>query len=98
MSALQHFLDSQERLIQFPAKRKMKLQAIAYLAGKFEAGQVYTEQQVNELLCTWHTFHDPATLRREMITLGFLLRTSDGREYRLAETLPTLEELEKLYS
>lgn len=97
MSSLQNFLDSQARLTQFPAKRKMKLQTIAYLAGKFEAGQAYTEQQVNELLRGWHTFNDPATLRREMVNLGFLLRTADGREYRLAEPQPVLEDLERLY-
>ena len=94
---LGHFLDAQERLKQLPARRKMKLKAIAYLAGKFEAEKPYAEREVNEVLNRWHTFGDPATLRRELYQLGFLDRTADGREYRLAQPQPTLEELEKRY-
>ena len=63
---LKNFLDEQNRLKALPAKRKTLLYAIGYLAEKFEPGRIYTEPEVNDLLDLWHTFHDPATLRREL--------------------------------
>ena len=42
MSRLENFLDAENRLTAFPAKRKMKLQALVYLAGKFEKDKRYT--------------------------------------------------------
>lgn len=94
---LRSFLDARGRLLQYPAKRKKKLYALCYLAAHFAPDRVYTEAEVNELLEDWHCFHDPATLRRELFTLGFLDRTQDGREYRLASELPTVEQLERRY-
>ena len=74
MSRLENFLDEQNRLTAFPAKRRVKLQALCYLAQKFEPGKIYTEKQVNVLLNQWHTFEDPATLRRELYQHRFLGR------------------------
>ena len=92
METIRNFLDAWGRLIQFPAKRKKKIPALRCLAEKFESGRVYTEAQVNDLLEQWHTFRDPATLRRELYNLRFLERTPDGKEYRLAEVQPTPED------
>lgn len=89
---LEHFLDSQGRLTAFPAKRKRKLYALAYLAGQLAPGTRYTEQQLNGLLEQWHTFRDPATLRRELFTNRFLDRERDGSAYWLAENSPELPE------
>ena len=90
---LRNFLDANGKLTAFPAKRKMKVYCLFYLAGKFEAGREYTEREVNELLLSWHTFADPATLRRELYDYGFLDRSRDGKVYRLARKQPTPEEL-----
>lgn len=90
MSELERFLDSQHRLKQFPAKRKMKLLALDYLAKKFEPGRIYTEKQVNELLELWHTFKDPATLRRELYNNHFIGRETGGRSYWLEDNRSTL--------
>lgn len=90
---LRNFLNDKGKLTAFPAKRKMKLYAMFYLAEKFESGLDYTERQVNDLLLSWHTFADPATLRRELYNNRFLDRSRDGKVYRLAETQPTPEEL-----
>ena len=87
---LKNFLDADMRLKAFPAKRKMKIHALLYLAQKFEAGKTYSEKEVNEILLLWHTFSDPATLRREMYDYRFFDRSRDGREYRLCEHQPTL--------
>ena len=90
---IKHFLDEQGRLKAFPAKRKMKICVLFYLAAHFDPGTAYSEREVNELLLQWHTFGDPATLRRELFDYGFLNRTPDGRSYRLAPVQPTPDEL-----
>ena len=83
LAELKNFLDEDGRLIQFPAKRKMKRVALAYLAEKFEPEKRYTEKEVNELLLSWHTFGDPATLRRELYNARFLGRDAGGAIYWL---------------
>lgn len=90
---LRNFLDEKGKLKSFPAKRKMKLYALIYLAEKFEAEREYTEREVNELLYDWHSFADPATLRRELYDYRFLDRSIDGKHYRLAAPQPKPEEL-----
>ena len=90
---LRGFLDGEGRVTQFSARRKKRLAALRYLAGKFAPGRVYTEREVNEVLLFWHTFRDPATLRRELYDFHFLNRTPDGRAYALADPQPTPEEL-----
>ena len=92
-SILRNFLNAEGKLTAFPAKRKMKIYCLFYLAEKFETGKDYTERQVNDLLLSWHTFADPATLRRELYEYHFLDRSRDGKIYRLAEKQPTPEEL-----
>lgn len=47
---LRHFLDEAGRLRAFPAKRSMKLHALAYLAERFVPDRTYAEREVNELL------------------------------------------------
>ena len=90
---LRNFLDGSGKLTAFPAKRKMKLYALLYLAQKIPADTDFTEREINDILLTWHTFADPATLRRELYDYHFLDRSRDGKVYRLAEKQPTLEEL-----
>ena len=90
---LRNFLDASGKLTAFPAKRKMKSYCLFYLAQKFETEKEYTEQEINNVLLDWHTFADPATLRRELYDYRFLDRSLDGKVYRLAEKQPTPEEL-----
>lgn len=90
---LKNFLDGQKRLVSFPAKRKMKLYTLLYLAQKIPADRDFTEQEINDILLDWHTFADPATLRRELYDYRFLDRSRDGKVYRLAEKKPTAAEL-----
>lgn len=90
---LRNFMDADGKLTAFPAKRKMKICCLFYLAQKFEAGKDYTEPEINNVLLDWHTFADPATLRRELYDYGFLDRSADGSVYRLGVSQPTMEEL-----
>lgn len=78
---LRNFLDEKERLKSWPAKRKLKLLAIEYLATKFKEGIEYTEQEVNSILNDFHNFNDHALLRRELFEQGYLDRTIDCRKY-----------------
>ena len=90
---LRNFMDANGKLTAFPAKRKMKIYCLFYLAQKFESEKDYTEQEINNVLLDWHSFADPATLRRELYDYRFLDRSRDGKVYRLAEKQPTPEEL-----
>lgn len=82
MKDWKRFLDAEGRVKAFPAKRSMKAPVLAYLAEKFEADRTYTEREVNELLDSWHTFSDAATLRRELYDAHYLVRDSHGTQYR----------------
>ena len=90
---LRNFLDAEGKLTAFPAKRKMKIYCLFYLAQKFESNKDYTEQEINNVLLDWHSFADPATLRRELYDYGFLDRSRDGKIYSVAEEQPTPEAL-----
>lgn len=90
---LRHFLDAEGKLIAFPARQKMKRYALLYLSEKIEAGRSYTEREINDILLKWHTFADPATLRRELYDIHLLDRSRDGREYHLSDTPPSPQEL-----
>ncbi len=98
MTALKSFLDGAGRLISMPAKRKMKLHVLVYIADKIVKDKRYTEKEINALLNEWHTYGDPVTLRRELVDHRILLRDDYGKEYRRCDLLPTLEELEGRYS
>ena len=90
---LRNFLDAKGKLTAFPAKRKMKLYALLYLTQKIPADTDFTEWEINDILLDWHTFTDPAALRRELFDYRFLDRSRDGKVYRLAEKQPAPEEL-----
>jgi predicted transcriptional regulator len=66
-----------------PSQRK-KLEAILrYIAQAFTPGERYDERAVNQVLKKYH--EDTATLRREMIGIGLLERSTDGSDYWLAD-------------
>jgi len=92
MTSLKNFLDGDGKLKSFPAKQKMKMEALFYLAEKFEPGKQYTEKEVNEILKEWNTFGDHVTLRRELYNNRFLGRSADGRQYWLEDPQPVREE------
>lgn len=97
LTALKSFLDEEQRLKAFPAKQKNKLYALCYLASKFERDKRYTEKEVGALLNRWHSFGDPATLRRELYNHHFLDREANGQAYWLEEHQPDPMELEQKY-
>jgi hypothetical protein len=83
LDRITQFFDDDGRLIGWPRKLTFKRIAADYLAGKFEPGRIYSEAEVNDILEDWHAFNDAAVLRRFLIDLGIMQRTSDGRQYWL---------------
>ncbi|NLV58209.1 MAG: DUF2087 domain-containing protein [Clostridiales bacterium] len=91
---IKNFLDADKRLVSYPAKRKSRMWALRYLAEKMEPERIYTEKELAELLNGWHTFGDPATLRRELYDYRFIGRDLSGRGYWLEREQPSPEEWE----
>jgi len=81
---IRQFLDEHGRLKSWPRKYSLKLIAAGYLAESFTPGVTYTESQVNDILEDRHTFNDAAALRRFLVDLGILRRTSSGSQYWLS--------------
>ena len=78
---LRRLLDSAGRALRWPASRKQQISLLHYLATRIPADERFTEKQINALLNQWHTFQDPATLRRDMFDLNLIDRTRDGSQY-----------------
>lgn len=86
---LRRFLDSRERVTNWPSKQKDRLMVLDYLASKFEPNTEYTEREVNAIITRYHAYGDHATLRRELYDYGYLHRARDGSRYwRAEEPLP----------
>jgi len=81
MTELNNHLDNEGRLLLWPSKRTLQLIALDDLATRLEPRRVYSEKEINALLNSWHTFGDPALLRRELYERGLLNRSKDGSEY-----------------
>ena len=60
------------RLTQIPAQQKKRLVVLEHLLQEFEPGQPYPEREVNAILFEFND--DVATLRREMIDHGLMVR------------------------
>jgi len=80
---LSGYLGGQGKFDRLPGKRKKKTLdvMIEYLGDKFDKNKEYTEIEVNDILCQYHSFNDPATLRRLLFGSNILNRTRDGRRY-----------------
>ncbi len=97
LSMIAPFLDGQGRLTALPAKNKKKLVALWYLAQKIKPERVYAESEINDILDEWTTFHDPATLRRELYNKHLLDRTADCKSYWKAAEIPSVADFLSRY-
>jgi hypothetical protein len=66
-------------LLRFPKKEKRKIAVLRHLVKRFEAGNHYTEKEVNAVLK--EAFADYVTIRRYLIEYGFMDREPDGSKY-----------------
>jgi hypothetical protein len=71
------------RLTHIPATRSKRLVVLDFLAGQFEPGRIYPEQQVNYLLGRFHV--DYAALRRYLVEEE-LLERREGFYWRTGGT------------
>lgn len=87
---LQPYLDGQGLLTALPSKNKKKLYALYYLACRIDPAGEWNEEQISIVLDELTTFHDSATLRRELFNKRLLHRTADGKRYWREPNLPDL--------
>ncbi|MEM9773491.1 MAG: metalloregulator ArsR/SmtB family transcription factor, partial [Chloroflexota bacterium] len=78
---LRKFLNEDGVIYRYPNKQSAQQLVIEFLSHVFEKGKKYSEKEVNELLNKWHTYKDPARLRRDLVDFGYLKRTADGSSY-----------------
>lgn len=93
LSLLKNFLDKENHLIEYPAKRKLKNAALFLIAKEFESGREYKEKEMNEIINSVCCFKDAALIRRELYDLRFIDRKENGSTYWLEEKQPSLQEL-----
>lgn len=80
---IRDFFDG-ERLKEIPAQRKRRVIVLQHILTRFEPDRSYPEREVNDLLRPIH--EDVATLRRELVDYGYLLR--DHGIYQMARAAP----------
>lgn len=78
---IQRFVDSDGRVTLWPRRERDREAILDLLVNKFRRNQLYHEVEVNEILNQWHTFQDPANLRRQLVDYGYLGRTESGARY-----------------
>jgi threonine dehydratase len=81
MNPPRHLLNDHAQVERWPTRPAEKTAVVEYLAAKLQAGQRYSETQINLILKAWHTFEDGALLRRELVDRGFLTRKAKGSSY-----------------
>lgn len=71
---LSHFF-KYGKLTQIPTQRKKREIVLRKIAQGFKVGQAYTENEVNEII---HSFHeDHCTIRREMVACDIMTRENE---------------------
>lgn len=76
---LREFLRPDGAIREFPAQEKKFQVVVRYALRAFEAGQRYTEKEVNERLKRLN--RDSATLRRALVEYGWMQREGGGGLY-----------------
>lgn len=85
-----HF-DGQGVLLRWPAKNSLQPLCLWALWSRMEAGRTYSDAEMTTLLNAWASFGDHALLRRALVSLGYAVRSKDGRIYRRIEQKPPAE-------
>ena len=76
---IERFFDKHGRLPQLPVRPDTQRELSEYLAGFLEAGQRYTEREVNDVLMRFSDEY--VALRRMLIDYRVLMRDSQGASY-----------------
>jgi len=78
---LRAFVGDDGRLKAWPVKRSRQLIFLDLLTQRIRPGVGYSERQFNTLLNCYHSFNDPAMLRRDLLCCGIIMRKTDGSCY-----------------
>jgi hypothetical protein len=81
--ALHSFQGEDKRLKAWPVKRSRQVIFLELIASRIRPGIIYSEKQFNTVLNCYHSFNDPARLRRDMLGCDMIKRKADGSEYSL---------------
>ncbi len=86
---LESYFDIDGKIALWPARKRAAVRATLrqLLVEKFEIGKPYSELEVNAILNDWHTFGDPAFLRRDLVDHGLMKRSRDCRKYERIVTV-----------
>ena len=87
------YFDADGRLRSWPAKVSQQRLCLWALWSRMPPEAELTERDVSDRLKDAHLFGDHAMLRRDMVDMGLLTRTRDGRVYRRVERPPPAEAL-----
>jgi len=85
--ALRQF-DRQGRLLKWPTQFAVQRLALWAIWTRLPLKRDLTEREVNEYIDKYQGFGDVATLRRELVNMKMLWRTTDGRVYRKLAAQP----------
>lgn len=75
-------MNEQGLVTVWPKKHADKQLVCEYLITKFDTAKTYHENEVNEILKQWHTFHDWPLLRRELFERHLFDRNRSGTHYQ----------------
>ena len=92
---IRNFYDSDGVLKQYPAKRPLRMLALAEIAKCFENNRIYSEKQVNEIISKAIGFEDIEMIRRELYESKMINRKRDGSEYWLNDASETGIEVQR---
>lgn len=87
------YFDDQGRLVSWPSRVSQQRLCLWWMWSRLPAETDMSEPQINDRLKAAHLFGDHALLRRDMVDMGLVTRTRDGRAYRRVERPPEPEAL-----
>jgi hypothetical protein len=70
---------------RWPKKHADKVRVLDHLIQHFEAGRIYREAEINDILRAHHEFGDWALLRRELYDRGYMDRDPRTQTYWLLD-------------
>ncbi|MFC7321341.1 metalloregulator ArsR/SmtB family transcription factor [Halobacillus campisalis] len=86
LKVMRSFISREGKLTRIPSQLKKKLVVLSYFVQGFEHGKLYTEQEVNEYVLTFH--EDYAAIRREWVMHQFMYREQGKYELNPKEMWP----------
>jgi len=91
VQAALRFFDDQGRMTSWPSRTVIQHLCLWALWSRLPKNHPMTEREISQLLNQWHLFADAAILRRTLVELKLVSRTSDVTRYLRIEQPPPPE-------